>query len=218
MRSLPFTATATPPNLIQRVNAGEVTSAPPKTVPSGVVTVDQAVARSRRADAPRHVLDLLKQYPWLPWAVLVVAIVLAICCSSCLARSRAPWRAVAARRRRLSTCFACCGGGLTDEQASQAISQAGQTPASVANYPDQPQLRAQRAGIVLRPDARGRRTAQPAARFNTALRALVPVERGRQRRGAASRSGRARPRTRSPTRCVDGGRSRRPRSCAAASA
>ena len=36
MRSLPFTATATPTNLIERINSGEVTSAPPKTVPAGV--------------------------------------------------------------------------------------------------------------------------------------------------------------------------------------
>ena len=52
MRSLPFTATATPTNLIQRINAGEVTSAPPKTVPSGVVTVDQAVNAVHATGAP----------------------------------------------------------------------------------------------------------------------------------------------------------------------
>ena len=33
MRSLPFDATATPQNLLARVNAGEVSAAPPKVVP-----------------------------------------------------------------------------------------------------------------------------------------------------------------------------------------
>ncbi len=52
MRSLPFTAAATPTNLIQRVNAGQVTSAPPKTVPTGVVTVNQTVNAVLPTDAP----------------------------------------------------------------------------------------------------------------------------------------------------------------------
>jgi hypothetical protein len=78
MRSLPFTTTATKANLIHRVNAGEVTSAPPKTVPSGVVTVDQAVSSVIPGDAPPAILGLLKRYSWLPWAVLAIAIVLAI--------------------------------------------------------------------------------------------------------------------------------------------
>ena len=79
MRSLPFTAAATPANLIQRINAGEVTSAPPKTV-----------ARRRghgrpgceRGGCPRArqpgCSTCSNNFPWLPWAVLGVAIVLAI--------------------------------------------------------------------------------------------------------------------------------------------
>jgi hypothetical protein len=38
MRALPFDAVATPGNLIARVNAGEVSAAPPKTVPPGLST------------------------------------------------------------------------------------------------------------------------------------------------------------------------------------
>ena len=57
MRSLPFTATATATNLIQRVNAGDVTSAPPKTIPPGVPTVDQAAGAAGPASAPGTVQD-----------------------------------------------------------------------------------------------------------------------------------------------------------------
>ena len=51
--------------------------------------------------APAAVLDWLKRYPWLPWAVLVIAIVLAICCSSCSVLSQA-----------LVAALAVLGGGL----------------------------------------------------------------------------------------------------------
>ena len=78
MRSLPFSATATQTNLIERINAGQVTSALPKTVPTGVVTVDQTVGAVLPTGAPGIVLGWLKQFPWLPWAVLIVAIVLAV--------------------------------------------------------------------------------------------------------------------------------------------
>jgi len=44
MRTLPFTASASAAMLLERINAGEVASAPVKTVPAGAVTIDQAVA------------------------------------------------------------------------------------------------------------------------------------------------------------------------------
>ena len=78
MRTLPFTATVTPTNLLERINSGEVTSAPPKTVPPGVPTVNQAGGAAEPSGAPPWILALLKKYPWLPFAVLIVAVVLAL--------------------------------------------------------------------------------------------------------------------------------------------
>jgi hypothetical protein len=78
IRSLPFTAEATPANLLRRVNAGEVTAAPPKTVPGGVVTVDEAAAAAEPKGAPHGVFALLKRYPWLPWLLIALGVVLLV--------------------------------------------------------------------------------------------------------------------------------------------
>jgi hypothetical protein len=165
MRSLPFTATATPANLMQRINAGEVTSAPPKTIPSGVTTVDQAVGAMTPSGAPGVVLGWLKQYPWLPWAVLVVAIVIAL-----LLLLIAVVGVVAA--------VAVIGFGLylfkllrqwaTDEHASQTLSQAGQTTASVATYPASSNFVLSVPGSSFVPTLGGANS-PTATRFDTAL-------------------------------------------------
>ncbi len=52
MRSLPFTATRTPAQLFERVNAGEISAAPPKVAPPGVITADQIADELQPADAP----------------------------------------------------------------------------------------------------------------------------------------------------------------------
>jgi len=167
VRSLPFTATAPAANLIQRVNAGEVTSAPPKTVPSGVVTVDQAASSVIPSNAPPAILDLLKRYPWLPWAVLAIAIVLAIVLFFVLG----PVAGAAAA-------IAVVGGGLylfrqlrqwaTAQQASQTISQGGQTAASVANFPTSSNFILSAPGSTFVPTLGGA-DSPTGTRLNTAL-------------------------------------------------
>ena len=167
MRSLPFTATATKANLIQRVNAGEVTSAPPKTVPSGVVTVDQAVSSVMPGNGPPAILDLLKQYSWLPWAVLAIAIVLAIVLFVVLGLVAG-----------VAAAIAVVGGGLylfrllrrwaTAQQASETISQAGQTAAGVANFPTSSNFVLSAPGSTFVPTLGGA-DSPTGARFNTAL-------------------------------------------------
>jgi hypothetical protein len=77
IRTLPFTAAASAGNLLARVNAGEVSAAPPKEVPAGVVTVDQVAAAAEPADLPGIALALAP-YPWLPWLLFAVAAVLLI--------------------------------------------------------------------------------------------------------------------------------------------
>jgi hypothetical protein len=78
MRSLPFEADANPGNLLERVNAGEVSAAPPKTVPSGVVTIDEAATAAEPPDVPKPILALLAHYPWLPWALIALGVVLLV--------------------------------------------------------------------------------------------------------------------------------------------
>src|SRR5206468_4121264 len=60
------------------VNNGEVSASPPKVVPAGAPTVDRAGAAGIPRDAPPWILKLLQQNPWIPLAVLIVAILLAL--------------------------------------------------------------------------------------------------------------------------------------------
>jgi hypothetical protein len=167
IRSLPFTATATPTNLIQRINAGAVTSAPPKTVPTGAVTVDQAVTAVLPTNASSTVLAWLKRFPWLPWAVLIVAIVLAVILFFALGPVAGGVAALAILGAGIYV-FRLLRGWATEEQASQTVSQAGQTPASVANYPTSSNFVLSTPGASFVP-ALGGADSLTGTRFNTAL-------------------------------------------------
>jgi hypothetical protein len=79
MRSLIFTAHATPTNLLERVNSGAVSAAPPKAVPKGVPRLDQvATAAAGASGVPGWLSSLLMRFSWIPVAVLVAAVVIAI--------------------------------------------------------------------------------------------------------------------------------------------
>jgi hypothetical protein len=168
MRTLPFTAIATRTNLIQRINAGEVTSAPAKAVPTGVVTVDQTINVIIPTGAPGNILDLLKKYPWLPWAVLGIAILLAIVLFFVLGVVAAGIAAVAIIGAGIYL-FRLLRGWATDEQASQTISQGGQTAASVATYPASSNFALSTPGASFVPTLGGA-DSPTGARFSTALR------------------------------------------------
>jgi hypothetical protein len=74
--SLPFTATRRPADLVDRVNAGEVSAAPPRVTPPGLLTPDQIADAALPSDAPPAVLELLRRHPRLPWLMLIAALVL----------------------------------------------------------------------------------------------------------------------------------------------
>jgi hypothetical protein len=78
MRLLPFAGGVTPGNLLARVNAGEVNVAPPKTPPAGVVTVGQVAGAAQPPDVPGPIASLLARFPWLPWALIRLGIVLLV--------------------------------------------------------------------------------------------------------------------------------------------
>lgn len=78
VRSLPFDVAKTPGRLIERVNAGEVSAAPPKVAPPGVLTAGQAADLLLPADAPPFVLDWLRRFPRLAGFALLLAILIAL--------------------------------------------------------------------------------------------------------------------------------------------
>jgi hypothetical protein len=78
MRLLPFDSSVTPGNLLARVNAGAVSAAPPVTVPPGVITVEEVVPAAQPSGVPTPILGALAAYPWLPWVLIAIGLVLLV--------------------------------------------------------------------------------------------------------------------------------------------
>jgi len=74
MRSLPFEGTVQPGTLLYRINAGEVSAAPPKQVPPGVLTVNEVIKTLPPPGVPASFVELLRHYPWLIYAPLALAL------------------------------------------------------------------------------------------------------------------------------------------------
>ncbi|HET8772913.1 MAG TPA: hypothetical protein VFP80_03950 [Thermoanaerobaculia bacterium] len=73
MQSLPFDGAHRPGDLLDRVNQGEVSAAPPKVTPPGVKTVADVAEAIEPKTVPSWLRDLLRRYPWIVWIPLVVA-------------------------------------------------------------------------------------------------------------------------------------------------
>ncbi|MCK5356131.1 MAG: hypothetical protein KAJ63_13515, partial [Methyloprofundus sp.] len=65
-------------NLIDRINDGEVSAAPPKETPSGIVTTDDIAEDAKPSDIPDFLIDWLERYPWIKWLPLVLALIIII--------------------------------------------------------------------------------------------------------------------------------------------
>ncbi len=170
IRSLPFTATARPGNLLTRVNAGEVSAAPPKQVPPGIATVDQAAAAAAAHGIPPWAAGLLRRWPWLPAVLLGLGAAFLVAALLLLITLRAPGAAVLAL---LGAALAYASWVLRDGQAAaarqEAVTEAGQTPASVDSLPRSPDFALAAPGSAVRPST-GPADSPVAARFKDALR------------------------------------------------
>jgi len=78
IRTLPFDSSRPLDQLLTRVNNGQVSAAPPKVAPPGVLTADQASDLVKPADAPAFVVEWLQRYPRLGLVILITAILLAL--------------------------------------------------------------------------------------------------------------------------------------------
>jgi hypothetical protein len=168
-RSLPFTPTIKRTNLLERVNSGEVTSAPPKTVPPGVPTVDRVSGVP--LGIPPLIAGWLERFPWLPYAVLIAAIVLGVLF-------------LLIPGLGLILAVAVVVGGIylfrllrrwqKAESAEQAVSEAGQTPASVDAMPTSSNFVLTAPGSSFVP-ATGGTDSAVATRFKGALKDLYAL-------------------------------------------
>ena len=76
MKKLSFSEDIRINNLLTRVNEAEVSPAPPRDVPSGLVTHNDVAETTGPSYAPDFLVDLLKKYPSLMYLSLLVALVL----------------------------------------------------------------------------------------------------------------------------------------------
>jgi hypothetical protein len=78
MQSLPFTDKHRPGDLLDRVNAGEVSAALPKVTPPGAKTVKDVADAIGAANVPSWLGDLLRRFPWIVWVPLLLALLLIV--------------------------------------------------------------------------------------------------------------------------------------------
>jgi hypothetical protein len=66
--------------MLEAVNAGEITAAPPKKTPAGIATVEEIARASAglRAWPPDWIVNLLRRAPWLPAGLLIAGLVLLV--------------------------------------------------------------------------------------------------------------------------------------------
>jgi hypothetical protein len=77
-KKLPFNGTVRLDNLVERINDGRVVVAPPKTVPPGVPTVNQAVEIVKPPNVPGWLLDLLREHSWIVLVPLALAVLIVV--------------------------------------------------------------------------------------------------------------------------------------------
>jgi len=78
MRALPASVADTP--LLTRIDAGEISAAPPVTTPPGLVTTDELAdtVPAPPPSLPGWLLTLKRTIPWLPWLLAAVAVAAAV--------------------------------------------------------------------------------------------------------------------------------------------
>jgi len=168
MRSLPFNATVTARNLLTRVNAGTVSAAPTKATPAGLPTIDGAAGAGRPPGVPSWLLDLLAKYPWWPWALLGVALLLIVLAFALFPSALALAAAIAIAAGAYLLYQALLAWAVADGP-TQILGETGQTPSAVNAMPGNPGFTLQLPGSTARP-APGLGDSPTATRFKTALR------------------------------------------------
>jgi hypothetical protein len=166
MRSLPFTSTVTPQNLLTRINSEQVRAAPPKVVPLGVVTIDQVASTMIPTNMPPWILALLMRFRWLPMAVLIIALVLALLFALFGPVGLVLAVLIAAAGIYL---FTLLKTWINEETSGHSIEEANQTPATVDDLPKNPTFALSNPGSTFTSPT-GATDSPTAVRFKSALR------------------------------------------------
>lgn len=178
LSSLPFDAEVKPGNLLGRINEGEVSAAPPKEVPPGVVTVNEAVKNMQPKDAPPWLIDWLRRYPWIVYVPLLLALLillLVLLIVFLLGASLVIFLAAAAILVAASVYLYRLLKRLADRiKQVDSVMEENQTPASVDELPTSPDFKVTEPGSGFTP-SRGATDSPDAVNFKNALKDLNTV-------------------------------------------
>lgn len=145
-----------------------MTAAPPKVVPPGLPTVDQAGGAAQPAGAPPELIKLLGQYHWIPEVLLALAILIAIA----LLLTLPVWLALALGAVFVGLVvyiYRLLERWQAASQAAETISGSGQMPGAVDRLPKSPDFTLSDPGSGVRPSVGGS-DSPTASRFKDALR------------------------------------------------
>ena len=165
-----------PDDLIDRINAGEITTTPPKTAPEGSINLDKTIESASSTKLPQWLEKLLakKWFRWLPMillALLLLIIVLFNALGSSALAGNAVIGAFILIFAFLAWLFNKWAKGV---DAEDAVSEAGLTPEAVDKLPKSPDFR-----VTLSAETadfkRGGNDSVEAIRFKRAARDLYEV-------------------------------------------
>jgi hypothetical protein len=175
VRMLPFVErNIAPGKLVTRLNTGEVVPAPPKITPPAIFTEDVLADQVQPPPQPKWLADLLRDYPWLPWATLGLAVLILI-----LLFLIAPAFPLAvlggAIVLGLGVLFFRMLAIARALAQPQIFQPSGQTPAAVDQAPMSSDFRITEPEETFRPST-GTSDNVEAVRFKTALRDMYTVD------------------------------------------
>lgn len=172
---LPFAAQGIKPHaIVSRLASGELSPAPPKTTPAGVLSESVLDAQVQPPPEPAWLVDLLRRYPWLPGATLGLAVLIVLLLAI-----------IAAPALVFVLGVLAVGGLLLLYRRMRAIlralavphifTESGQTPASVDQAPASPDFHITSPSDPFRPTV-GAVDSAEAQRFKTALKEMFAVD------------------------------------------
>ena len=170
VKRLPFNNNITPLNIVERINAGTVSAAPPRVSPPSLTGLEDAAEAARPDDIPEFIADLLSDTPllsWLPIVVLILLLLLLLLLGAGIlgwtlgvalgAGLVFAWRVLTKWRKQLS--------------AAASVLPENQNPQVIDAWPTSPDFALSLDGNIVRPTfSVGGQDSEEGARFKTALR------------------------------------------------
>jgi len=162
-----------PRDLVMRLNAGQITPAPPKTTPAGLQTEQVLADQVQPPPEPAWLADLLRRYPWLPIATLILAALLILPALLAAPPLLVALGVVAAAGLLL------LWGRMREIQRRldqpQIFADGAQTPDIVDRAPKSPDFRITEPGDAFRPTV-GAVDSPEGVRFKSALKDVYAVD------------------------------------------